>query len=325
MKGDVRHIFSNFGSGTLSGRPTYWSPFCTVDPIGLTNELHILQKKGISPKIYIDNKCPITTPYDTAYNRICDKTNGTCGVGVGRTIAREENHYSLLIEDLKSKSAFRMKLDLIGKYYQMKLSLKRFLEGIEEMLDQGCISFVSHSLPWTNRNNLILEGSQGLLLDQDIGFFPHVSRGNTGTKNVLSILGEYAFRNLNLYLVTRAYQTRHGNGPITNEDLPHNIKLDPDETNITNKYQGEFRRSLLDIDLLLYALYKDKGIRNVLRKTLVITCLDHIKNEYRFTYKGDIVNCRDEEDFVNQVSFLLDLDENVLVSESPYSNKIQKF
>ncbi len=28
-KGDTEHIFSNFGSGTLSGCPTYWSEHCT--------------------------------------------------------------------------------------------------------------------------------------------------------------------------------------------------------------------------------------------------------------------------------------------------------
>jgi hypothetical protein len=35
---------------------------------------------------------------------------------------------------------------------------------------------------------------------------------------------------------------------MSNTDIPNNIKIDPNETNVTNKYkyQGEFRRSLLD-------------------------------------------------------------------------------
>src|SRR5690606_12238557 len=60
----VRHVFSNFGSGTLRGAPTYWAKYCTVNPIGIINELDSLIKKGITPKLYIDEKCPITTPYD---------------------------------------------------------------------------------------------------------------------------------------------------------------------------------------------------------------------------------------------------------------------
>jgi adenylosuccinate synthase len=51
---DTRHVFSNFGSGTLRGVPTYWSKFCTVEPIGLLNELDALKIKGYNPILYID-------------------------------------------------------------------------------------------------------------------------------------------------------------------------------------------------------------------------------------------------------------------------------
>ena len=42
--GDKRHPFSNFGSGTLQGAPTYWSEFCTVSPIGVKKEGQALSK-----------------------------------------------------------------------------------------------------------------------------------------------------------------------------------------------------------------------------------------------------------------------------------------
>ena len=35
---DKEHIFSNFGSGTLRGAPTYWSKDCTIDPVGFIKE-----------------------------------------------------------------------------------------------------------------------------------------------------------------------------------------------------------------------------------------------------------------------------------------------
>ena len=35
---EMRHIFSNFGSGSLVGAPTYISEYCTVDPVGTKNE-----------------------------------------------------------------------------------------------------------------------------------------------------------------------------------------------------------------------------------------------------------------------------------------------
>jgi adenylosuccinate synthase len=165
--------------------------------------------------------------------------------------------------------------------------------------------------------NIIYEGSQGILLDKNIGFFPHVTRSNTSSYNLpIDVRTEF-------YLVTRAYQTRHGNGPMTNENLPHNIKINEDETNVTNKYQGEFRRTLLDLDLLQYGMSRDKNISNTFNRSLVITCLDHIEDEYRFTYKGKIINCNDEFDFVGKIADILDIS-NVITSHSPYTENLLK-
>ena len=79
----LRHVFSNFGSGTLRGCPTYWSEHCTVDPIGVLNELIVLRDNGVTPKLYIDAECPITTPFDIHNNRKVEDSNshGSCGVG----------------------------------------------------------------------------------------------------------------------------------------------------------------------------------------------------------------------------------------------------
>src|SRR5271157_842973 len=98
---NIKHIFSNFGSGTLRGAPTYWSKFCTVDPVGIVNELNILLEKGIKPLLYIDDECQITTPFDKIFNQTSTNNlnNGTCGVGFGATIQRVEDHYSLTIGD----------------------------------------------------------------------------------------------------------------------------------------------------------------------------------------------------------------------------------
>jgi len=313
----IRHVFSNFGSGTLRGVPTFWAKYCTVEPIGLFNEYDLLTMKGITPKLFISVKCPITTPYDIFENRRDESIleNGSCGVGVGATIAREEAHYSLTFGDLFYPSVVAIKLDNIQKYYGFKLKLDRFYEAINRLINHPQIVPVS-KFP-TDHENIIWEGSQGLLLDQHIGFFPHVTRGFTGTTNIKDTHPE-------LFLVTRAYQTRHGNGPMTNEKLPHNIKLDPQETNVENEWQGKFRRSLLDLDLLLYAMSKDDYIRVNPNKKLVITCLDHVQDEYRFTYKGEITNCLNKAEFIDRISILLGF-ENVYVSESNESKNIYKW
>jgi adenylosuccinate synthase len=167
-------------------------------------------------------------------------------------------------------------------------------------------------------DDIIFEGSQGLLLDQHYGFFPHVTRGNVGTTNILEINGG---NDVDLYLVTRAYQTRHGNGPMTNDSIDFDVD-NPNETNVDNEYQGEFRKSILDVSLLEYGINKDKYIRNN-NKNLVITCLDQV-DEYVFTYNGLMELCKDEDEFVTRISDILNV-EHVFISKSNISENIEKF
>ena len=315
---NIRHVFSNFGSGTLRGAPTYWSEYCTIDPVGIMNEYKVLIEKGIKPKLFINPNCPVTTPYEKYRSKDSDyMNNGTCGVGVGATIQREEDHYSLKYLDLHYDSVYNEKFNLIEVYYNnkhpfyrrhVKDSFKIFFEACKFIVENSDITVCNYDAI-LYKYNIIFEGSQGLMLDQNIGFFPHVTRSNTGSKNILKITDKYKYVMNMSYpytvYVTRAYQTRHGNGPMTNEDIPYDIKENPLETNKQHKYQGKFRKSMLDLDLLKYAINKDNCGEN--GTTLAITCLDHLDN-YKFTYEGKVIDCGNkEDDFINNISDILDI------------------
>lgn len=310
---DVKHVFSHFGSGTLRGVPTYWSSMCVTNPVALVNEYKILVDKGFNPKIYINGLSPIVTPYDIAMNQIDNNTlkHGTCGLGINSTKRRREKKYSLDFEDLFSETILKIKMELINDFYVgLTPDLDNFYYSIRFIINNPNIINVS-VCPYFE--NTVRESSQGLLLDQNIGFFPHVTPSNLGWSEPYES-----------YLVTRAYQTRHGNGVMTNTHLPHNIKIDPDETNKNNRFQGEFRVSLLDLDLIRYAIWKHKSVYRGSFKNLVITCLDHIENEYRFTHEQKIINCNDEKDFINKVAFILGF-KNVFISKSKFSENIRKW
>lgn len=329
----TRHVFSNFGSGTFRGVPTYWSKFCTVEPIGLLNELDVLLSEGISPLLYIDEKCPITTPYDILSNQM-EYSNGSVGVGFGETIDRELHLYSLTFFDLFYPEILESKVEKIKEYYYDKWEKKNenkawsfrlyninpFLEDCRKLINT--INIVKTDQTPRGYDERIYEGSQGLLLDQHYGFYPNVTWSNTGTKNIKELYDQF-YKDSEIYLVTRAYQTRHGNGFMTNEQISHNIKENPLETNKSHKYQGEFRRTLLDVSLLEYAINKDDYIRNTENKILVITCLDHIETDYRFTYKGDIIICKNENDFIKKISYILGI-KNIYLSHSDNSKNIKK-
>jgi adenylosuccinate synthase len=347
-KNGIKHIFSNFGSGTLQSCPTYWSKNCTIDPIGILNELYNLKINfpGIKIKLNINKKCPVVTPFDKIYNQYTTNYNehGSTGTGFGATLEREENYYSLLFEDLYYPSILKEKLKNISEYYIEfksylidifknfhKISVnasKEFLNNCNDIINLSEIEIVDDFYLWNNTSTCIFEGSQGLLLDKNIGFFPNVTRSNTGSKAACKEALNLNKKISEIFYVARAYQTRHGNGFMTNENINHNIKINPDESNIYNKYQGEFRRTLLDLDLLCYAMNKDFHYNNHSIKTsLIITCLDHIENEYKFTVKGKIIECKSEFEFISTVKEILcksNRINNVYISKSPYSENIEK-
>lgn len=306
MPDGTSHVFSNFGSASFKDIPTYWSHFCTFDPVGVMNEFAVLKSKGVNPRIYIDNRSPVTTPVEKFTNKIQNEYNnhGSCGVGVNATYRREDRLQSLLAGDLRHNSVFKLKYAYVcsqSKHsgYTGDGQQEKFFKACQFLLDHPKNFIFVDSIPLGFRN-IVFEGSQGLLLDQNIGFFPHVTPSNTGTKNILA-MGYYP----HLLLITRAFQTRHGNGPMTNVDLPHNIKDNPKETNVHNEYQGFFRKSLLDLDLLKYGMERDEYIRNALTKELVVTCLDLVKDEYRYTANGKIVAHIDEKSFLKGIANFL--------------------
>lgn len=296
---NMMHVFSSFGSGTFNDAPTYWSKYCTVDPLALMTEFNVLRNKGVTPKLLIDKKAPVTTPYDIFHNQHAYeyREDGTCGRGVGATFQREEDFYSLLAGDLLYESVFKEKLKHIRQYYHLKgdmapqfeFDFELFFEARESMLK--LFEFVDE-IP-NDFDEYIFEGSQGLMLDQNFGFFPHVTRSSVGTKNIL----EMGFEPV-VHMMTRAYQTRHGNGPMTNLDWSG--FQNKYESNKTNKYQGEFKTSILDLDLLKYVIGRDDYIRTN-DTNLVITCMDIVEDDWKYTLGNKIFVHVKASEFVDAI------------------------
>lgn len=328
LQDGTQHVFTSFGSGTFQGAPTFWSKECTFHPNSFINEFNILSKKTTEPiKIYIDSECPITTPYELEFNKTMDRFtgHGSCGVGFGATIEREENNYHLHVGDLLFPSAFKIKFDALRDFYKpMGFRISEDEISIFEEDCKECLKHISISqakdIPQLSKefSDLVFEGSQGLLLDKDIGFFPNVTRGNVGISQLQKIFPDLI---TNLYYVTRAYQTRHGNGPLTGETFERKIKRDPREQNNDSGFQGTFRTGILDVDLLKYAIYKNElQEANIKNRNMVVTCLDHIEESYRFLKDGKLHIFANEEEFMRELckSFFLEEFQSFYTSNNPY-------
>jgi len=336
-----KHVFSNFGSGTLRGVPTFWSKNCTIEPVGLIKEdRKIVEDFNLSPNIIFSSECPITTPLDIEFNKMRNELyhHGSVGVGFGATLKREEAHYSLKLLDIMYPEVLKIKLDMIYKWYRSKVidlfgycadeQLKRLdsvypypgsdfidsCETLEEYISHDNVDFyINEEEAILNGNDIIIyEGSQGLMLDPKIGFFPHATPSNLIPPEVDE-----------MYFVTRAYVTKHGEGPFPHDGVPHNIAINPDETNTNDGMQGIFRRGLLDIDVLNYAMTKGGCFNTWLDDVkLVITCLDHIQNDFRFFLDGEIKAFEDEKSFVKEITNNLYCSNEVYLSHSSDSKNL---
>lgn len=316
---DKRHVFSNFGSGTLLGAPTYWSEYCTVDPVGVYKEARALKDMGIIPTLYYNSNAMVTTPYDKIMNIQDEKTNmhGSVGVGFGKTIQRNEDHYRLFVRDLQYPAIRDEKLRVMAYHYFKNSSsansvinsiLKDFINACNFLVDNYEIVEDISGAMTIGGNDLVFEGGQGVLLDMDYGFFPNVTRSNTTAKNAIAIIKSLGIeptkKNVQTFYVTRAYQTRHGQGYMSNEKLDNSyIQSNPNETNLDTGFQGTFRKSVLDLDLLSYALDCDIHENPHSLRNLVITCLDQVPTEFPVTTGGNLTKFS-----YRQVSDYLDID-----------------
>lgn len=335
----LRHIFSHFGSATLQNVPTYWSKFCSIYPTSFLNEYFHLTKFGIRPEIFIDSFCPVTTPYDIEANKNCDVNvkDGTCGLGFGKTIARHET-LKLFFMDLFNQNILKAKLENIKDYYNVdktfSISTQQYLQTKIDIFIDECKTMANILEKHYNINklfdfkNLIFEGAQGILLDKDFGFFPNVTRSNTTVKNAIKIISDLSLDIFpkEIFYITRAYQTRHGNGFMSNEsqlDLINNEK----ETNVFNSYQGKFRVGYFDLNLFNYAiecnrsLFKFNSFKVGLKENLVVTCLDQFKKDSVFQY---LENNEMKYSLRNLFSKFTSTFDNIYISEGDETNKITK-
>ena len=258
--GGIEHIFSNFGSGTLKGIPTYWSRFCTVDPMTTMLEQTKLEKLGIIPKIIYSPFCEIVTPYDviSQWNDDVNLRHGSVGTGYFPTLKRARAGYHLTIADAFNPLVLKAKLEAIRDNYYVELSEEDTVTyALDRWVAETHAFFSMHEVTerpeYDFQTNIIFEGSQGILLDQTYGIMPYCTPSNTTCKNALELCKEWGMSAPVSALVTRPYITRHGNGPIPSQSPVIENFVDPN--NKFNEFQKTIRAVQMDLNLLATSVF----------------------------------------------------------------------
>lgn len=311
-----RHIFSHIGAGAFTGAETFLSRYFVCNPLLFLKEFVLLKEKGITPVVHVDLSAAVTTPYEMMINQIVEEfrgnsRHGSCGMGFGETIERNlVPEFKLVYADLFDVTTLRIKLSSIrDKWMPRRLEklgvttissewleragsaglLDRFMDDVQVFLDLTKAA-TSSFLAKTNRA-IVFEGAQGLLLDQDRGYFPHVTRSHTGIRNAIALAEDAGIDHLCVAYATRAYLTRHGAGPLPGEMNGKPYAAIHDATNIMNAWQGALRFAPLDLDLMAATIrndLSDTGKKVMVDYGVAVSCMDQIDKNALVVEKGQL-------------------------------------
>lgn len=336
------HTFAQFGAATFEGVRTHLSKFVVVEPFAIIKEGRDLQRLGFNsfPLLTIDSRALLISQYHWSANRLREffrtEKHGTCGRGVGEAVVDAMSATNdvprmgdiadpvALLRTLKEVQErkyeeFKGLLSSVPKDDLMERAVKFLLQPANEVVEhyQGLTSVLQIVGPGflsteVGLANMVFEGAQGVLLDQDYGFQPHTTWSNTTFGNALSLLEEAGFHgDLWKVGVTRSFMSRHGHGPLPTEEA-RDVVLD--KHNSLNLWQGDFRVGRLDLVLLRYALDVIGGVDEI-----AMTHIDWWK-EFAGDYCNAYVVREDDKHLFDDAP----LETNIIIRSSPVSYERQR-
>ena len=286
--------FSHWGCGTFEGVRTHLTPRIVIIPEGILNEGDaLIYQHGVHNAfdlLTVDDRALCATPYHGITSRLKEMAlggnpRGTIGTGVG-----EAYRDSLRVPELSIhacdlyREGLRNWLAAVRDEQIRKLEpiiQKGFLPDDQEeaakeialLRDDGFLDHIYKRFRETaarvqivdheylekeilaRDGIVVVESSHGVLTDHFHGFHPHTSAIRTLPCFTREMLWQNDYRGDIVNIgVTRAYQIRHGAGPMPTTDPEMTESLLPGSHKENNRYQGDIRVGPLDTVLLRYAL-----------------------------------------------------------------------
>jgi adenylosuccinate synthase len=277
-----RHTFSQFGAGTLardSDPPrTYLGANVVIDPLALVREARHLAELGVQDPTHlltIHPRCLVATPWLQTLNRLRELSrggarHGSCGQGIGeaRSYWLRYGEDAVFAADLRNLDRLRHKLEL--QRQRTLLELQGFIDRINtdalhefelwELNAEAVACDLHEAFPdglaieatVPEFRTVIFEGAQGVLLDEYRGFHPYTTWSTVTPHHAWELVQATGVEAVTVLGITRAYTTRHGEGPLPTFSAELTNRLQ-DAGNPWNRWQGGLRCGWLDLPLIRYA------------------------------------------------------------------------
>ncbi len=210
-----------------------------VDPAVLLDEVRMITDAGLSldGRLFVSNRAHLIMPYHIVLDGLDEEIKGQSALGttkrgVGPAYADKYSRTGIRVGDLLDEELFLERLqyaldyknklfvkiydkapldfdDIAQQYLEYGELLKPFITDTELMIDKTL----------GNNGLVILEGSQGTMLDIDYGTYPYVTSSNPTSGGGPAGAGIPPTRVDRILGVFKAYTTRVGTGPLPTELL----------------------------------------------------------------------------------------------------------
>jgi adenylosuccinate synthase len=235
--GDQKYALHLLPSGILSPNviPVIGNGV-VIDPAVLMEEIKGLNERGIdTSKLKISTNAHLITPYHRTIDKVSERflgksKIGTTGRGIGPAYADKINRIGIRVQDLFDPSILKQKIEA-ALHDKNQILIKVFnRKGItvEEVLTEY-LNYATILKPYVTDTALLLdqalkggkivllEGSQGTLLDVDHGTYPFVTSSNPTAGGASTGSGIGPTKIKRVIGILKAYSTRVGSGPFPTE------------------------------------------------------------------------------------------------------------
>lgn len=340
-----RHVFKHFGAAAFRGAASYYAERFIVNPMEFIREHGILCSLHKAPEAYMNPRCRFTTPWDMLLNQLLLEKKGlhnSCGFGIWETVLRCQRGFGLPIGtflEMSREDRIRFLRSLRDQYFVRRLRESELAaddgrtffcrsgSGLEDFFfkdeillrfEEDCES-MRYLCPARDDDFLrkyktvLFENAQGLLLDgnaeEEKEFTTPSTTGAAGILHTVESVFQGA--DVEVVYVTRSYLTRHGDGSMDNEIAQDQLSdylpgVGADQTNTENRFQGNLRYGMMNVDLLAERIGRDfsklrHAAGNHFHSSVMITHLneyagidtDSLLQRFGTLYLSDGRTCRD--------------------------------
>jgi len=281
-----------------------------IDLEVLISEINILRKIGIKleVRLFISPRCHLIMPYHKILDKLYEEAKGkgktgTTGRGIGPCYADKVSYNGIRLFDLMERKLFLEKLRIqvevknkiikalggqVVSFEEIKKNYLLFFSKIKNFIAEP-YQLIQKAIK--NKKQILLEGAQGVFLDNDFGTYPFVTASNIVSGNINAGAGVAPQKINNVIGVSKAYTTRVGDGPFPTEltgEIGKKLRAIGGEFGATT---GRPRRcGWLDMEMIRFAAELSGFNKLAIAKLDILDGFSEIKIATHYTLNGKRVN-----------------------------------